>query len=157
MMDCVELVRDRAKRAERAFDSANSRIQSKAGDTINLFGGDATSRVADLARDARRACDDLYTSYQCLIHTLDETCRPLLSQDPDLSAVRAVRDLIKWLNDESETENNFTASFNGRDLGDVPSREDLTNQRISALIRQMIPDQIERVEDRRMAYFRLAE
>ena len=39
----------------------------------------------------------------------------------------------------------------------VPSCEDLTNQRVSALIRQLVPDQIERVEDRRMAYFRLAE
>ena len=121
MMDCVELVRDRAKRAEQAFDSANSRIQSRASYTIDIFGGDATSRVADIARDARRACDDLYTSYQSLIRTLDETCRPLLSQDPDLRAVREVRDLIKWLNDESEIENNFTASFNGRNLGDVAS------------------------------------
>ena len=122
MMDCVGLVRDRAKRAEREFDSATARIQSMASYSINLFGGDATSRVADIARDSRRACDDLYTAYQSLIHTLDETCRPLLGQDPDLSAVREVRDLIKWLNDESEIENNFTASFNGSNLGDVASR-----------------------------------
>ena len=122
MMDCVSLVKDRASRAERAFDSASSAIQRQASYSIDLFGGSVTSRVADIARDSRRACDDLYTAYQSLIHTLDETCRPLLSQDPELSAVREVRDLIKWLNDESEIENNFTASFNGRDLGDVASR-----------------------------------
>ena len=31
---------------------------------------------------------------------------------------------------------------------------DLTNQRVSALVRQLMPDHIERVEDKRKAYFR---
>ena len=122
IMDCVSYCKSRASRAESEFDSASRAIQRQASYSIDLFGGNVTSRVADISRDSRRACDDLYTAYQSLIRTLDETCRPLLSQDPDLSAVRAVCELMKWLNDESEIENNFTASFNGHDLGDVASR-----------------------------------
>lgn len=121
ILQIVRHARTEAGAAERQFDRANSDIQWKASRSIDLFGGDATSRVADIARDARRACDDLYSSYQSLIRIVDEQCRPLLDQDPALSAVKEVRDLIKWLNDESEIENNFTASFNSRSLGDVAS------------------------------------
>ena len=42
-------------------------------------------------------------------------------------------------------------------IQNIPACADLTNQRVSALLRQMVGDQIERVEDRRMAYFRLME
>ena len=42
-------------------------------------------------------------------------------------------------------------------IENTPACFDLTNQRVSALLRQMVGDQIERVEDRRMAYFRLME
>ena len=36
----------------------------------------------------------------------------------------------------------------------VPECADLTNQRVSALVRQLIPTSIERVEEKRKAYFR---
>lgn len=36
----------------------------------------------------------------------------------------------------------------------VPSCADLTNQRVSALVRQMLGVSIERIEDKRKAYFR---
>ena len=121
MLQVVQMARSEAKRAEYEFDRRNSDIQRKAGRSIDLFGGSATSQVADIARDARRACDDLYTAYQSLVRIVDEQCRPLLDQEPDLSAVKEVCDLIKWLNDESEIENNFTASLNSRSLGDVAS------------------------------------
>ena len=38
----------------------------------------------------------------------------------------------------------------------IPACSDLTNQRVSAILRGMIGDTIERVEDKRKAYFRLA-
>ena len=120
----LEIVRNgkaEAKRAENEFDRRNQDIQWKASRSIDLFGGSATSQVADIARDARRACDDLYASYQSLVRIVDEQCRPLLDQDPAANAVREVRDLIVWLNNESEIENNFTASLNSRSLGDVAS------------------------------------
>ena len=39
----------------------------------------------------------------------------------------------------------------------VPECADLTNQRVSALVRQLIPEHIERVEEKRKAYFRLVQ
>lgn len=39
-------------------------------------------------------------------------------------------------------------------IKEVPECAELTNQRVSALIRQMMPDRIERVEEKRKAYFR---
>ena len=39
-------------------------------------------------------------------------------------------------------------------IKEIPACADLTNQRVSALVRQLMPDHIERVEDKRKAYFR---
>lgn len=36
----------------------------------------------------------------------------------------------------------------------IPDLADLTNQRVSALVRQMLGSSIERIEDKRKAYFR---
>ena len=38
-------------------------------------------------------------------------------------------------------------------LKEIPECADLTNQRVSAIVRQMIPTSIERVEEKRKAYF----
>lgn len=38
-------------------------------------------------------------------------------------------------------------------IKEIPACADLTNQRVSSLVRQMIPTDIERVEDKRKAYF----
>ena len=40
-------------------------------------------------------------------------------------------------------------------IKEIPECADLTNQRVSAIIRGMIGDTIERVEEKRKAYFRL--
>ena len=39
-------------------------------------------------------------------------------------------------------------------LKEIPECADLTNQRVSAVIRQMLGTSVERVEDKRKAYFR---
>jgi hypothetical protein len=39
----------------------------------------------------------------------------------------------------------------------IPALADLTNQRVSALVRQLIPNSIERVEEKRKAYFKLVD
>lgn len=36
----------------------------------------------------------------------------------------------------------------------IPECAELTNQRVSALVRQMVPEHIERIEDKKKAYFR---
>ena len=39
-------------------------------------------------------------------------------------------------------------------LKEIPACADLTNQRVAALLRQMMPEQVERKEEKRKAYFR---
>lgn len=119
MLAEVEKAKSRGRSADRLFDSRNRDIQRKASQSIDLFGGHATSRVVEIRSDARRACDDLYTSYQTLVASLDAVCRPLLASNPSGQAIKAVSDAISYFNSESEIESNFTASFNGQDLGDV--------------------------------------
>jgi len=121
ILDIVEDYRRQAKSAEREYDRGASHLQYKASRSIDLFGGTATSQVVEIASDARRLCDTLYAAYQTFVRMVDEECRPLLTEEPSLEAVKAVRDLVTWLNEESEIENNFTASFNSHDLGQVAS------------------------------------
>ena len=119
MLSEVKKAREEGRAADRLFDSRNRSIQMKASTNIDLFGGYATSRVVDIRADARRACDDLYATYQSLVERLDAKCRPLLSASPSGEAIQAVADAIRYFNEESEIESNFTASFNGEDLGNV--------------------------------------
>ena len=117
----VQKTRKEADAADKAFDRTSSRIQEKASKVIDLFGGDAPKRLTEIAADARRACDDLYSTYQTLITVLDAACRPLLADMPSREAVKSVADCIKYLNDESEIEKNFGLTFNDDDLGNVAS------------------------------------
>ena len=58
-----------------------------------------------------------------------------------------------------------TAILNGMEEGklytitdlikSIPEIADLTNQKVSALVRQLIPEYIEKTEDKRKSYFRL--
>ena len=121
MLLFVQKTKESADRAEQEYDRKADQLQMKAGRGIDLFGGNAVSQVADIASTSRKICDELYAAYQMLIKMLDEDCRPLLAQQPEYRAVRAVRDLIQKLNNESEIENNFTASLNDRSLGGVAS------------------------------------
>lgn len=115
----VKKAKSKASSAESLFISRNRSIQTKASSSIDLFGGYATSRVVEIQSDVREACDDLYTTYQTLVETLDGMCRPLLDFSPGGEAIKAVADAIRYFNEESEIESNFTASFNGSNLGNV--------------------------------------
>lgn len=121
MLETVRIIRDRAKEAERQFDRSSERIQEKASMAIDLFGGDASNRVVELASDAKKACDTLYAAYQTLIQTLDQRCRPMLSGKPQKTAIEEVAELIGFLNEESEIENNYSASLNGAGMGNLAS------------------------------------
>lgn len=58
-----------------------------------------------------------------------------------------------------------TAILNGMEVGkmytitdlikDIPEISELTNQKVSALVRQLMPEYIEKIEDKRKSYFRL--
>lgn len=119
MLAEVKKAKSKASSAESLFNSRNRSIQMKASSSIDLFGGYAPSRVVEIQSDVREACDDLYTTYQTLVETLDGMCRPLLKFSPGGEAIKAVADAIRYFNEESEIESNFTASFNGANLGNV--------------------------------------
>ena len=59
------------------------------------------------------------SAYQSLVESLDAACRPLLDLSPSGAAIKEVADAIRHFNEESKIESNFTASFNGSDLGNV--------------------------------------
>lgn len=118
----IDLAKKTAVDADREFDQKSRSIQRKASSSIDLFGGNAITQVADLAVESKIACDTLYAALQMALHILDQTCRPLLAFQPDASAVKEVYDAIKELNCDSTIQNNFTASFNNQNLGDVATR-----------------------------------
>ena len=119
MLEAVANAKKQAKAAERQFDLAAEMVNIKSSSSIDLFGGRAVSQVADIASSVRKACDELYASYQSLVLMLDQQCRPLLSQNPSTRAVKEVMEMIKWLNKESEIGSNFSGSLNGSSLGDL--------------------------------------
>ena len=121
MSQIVARIKRQAEQAQEKFDAGAEKLQITSNQSINLFGGTATSQVADIAVDARRICDELYATLQMLVRMADKECRPLLSQQPSLFDVRDVAELIKWLNSESEIGANFSASLNSKKLGNVVS------------------------------------
>ena len=124
IMKCVQDTRISARDSESIFEREISRVQRMARrTTIDLFGGEAISQVAEIITSAQKACDDLYATLQMLVRMIDEKCRPLLVDNPDITAVREVVKVIEWLNEESEIKNNFTASLNGSDMGDIGVRQ----------------------------------
>lgn len=119
MLEAVANAKKQAKSAEHQFDFAAEMVNIKSSSSIDLFGGRAVSQVADIASSVRKACDELYASYQALVLMLDQQCRPFLSQNPSTRAVKEVMEMIKWLNSESEIGSNFSGSLNGSSLGDL--------------------------------------
>ena len=119
ILQYVEHARQEAKRAEDAYDSAAFKIQLKSQSSIDLYGGNAASRVAEIASLSRNASEELYSTYQGLIRYLDEKCRPLLEEGADEHSVKELVELMKWLNNESEIGTNYTASLNGSDMGSI--------------------------------------
>ena len=119
MLEAVANAKKQAKSAESQFDFAAEMVNIKSSSSIDLFGGSAVSQVAEIASAVRKACDELYASYQSLVLTLDRQCRPLLDMGPSTRAVKEVMEMIKWLNSESEIGSNFSGSLNGSSLGDL--------------------------------------
>ncbi len=106
-------------RAKRQFDSRQRMIEIKASSNINIYNSYALSRVSEIASEAKDACDDLYATCQTLVETLDALCRPLLAYSPSGEAIKAVADVIKELNENSDINYNFSATLDGANLGGV--------------------------------------
>ena len=115
----VEAARKAHRDAMDRYVREEVNLQRKASVSIDLFGGNATSRVAEIVTLSRKMCDDLYAACQAQVYLLDETCRPLLNDDVPPALVREVWQTICKLNEESEIANNFTASLNSEQLGNM--------------------------------------
>ena len=118
MMDVIDAAKKTLREAKRDFEKAHREIRNMSYQRIDLFGGKAVSQVADIVSATKMASESKYVACQTLVAGVDEMCRPLLSQDPDLSAVEAVSAFLKLLNDESKIENSFDVRLNGSDAGD---------------------------------------
>lgn len=119
ILEAVRTAKAQAKSAERDYDFAAEMIAIRSERNIDLFGGTAVSQLADIAADSRKACDELYASYQMLVRMLDEQCKPLLNDETDAYAIKEVAEMIKWLNSESEIGANFSGTLNGSALGSL--------------------------------------
>ena len=115
----VENAKAKAEKAHSEFKRSYDKLKEKTKNTIDLLDPNALSQVSDIASSARIACDTLYAEYQTLVIMVNSQCQPLLEHNPDCKTIREVYNLIKDLNESSEIENNFTASFNDNNLGDI--------------------------------------
>jgi len=119
MLQAVEAAKASARKAESTYSAGVSKINRLASQQIRLGVGTAVSQVSDIASTVRRVNDDYFAAFQTLVAMLDSQCRPLLAYNPEVFAIREVRDTIKWLNDESEIKTTFSASVNDSSRGDV--------------------------------------
>lgn len=116
----AEAAKAEALNAERRFHDRRRAIEFKASHhSIDLFGGNAAKEVMEIGVETQKACEDLYTTCQALIHSLDDQCRPLLQSEPDSAAVKAVLDTIHYLNEHSEVGSEYSASVNNISFGNV--------------------------------------
>lgn len=113
----VSQIRMEATSAERAYERAVSRIEIRAAGSIDIS---QMNQALDIIADSKKALDQLYTTYESLVRTLDMQCRPLAEQGASATAIKEVYDLIAHMNSESSSlSGNFTASVNSYSLGDV--------------------------------------
>ena len=64
MFQAVSMVRERAREAEREFDRRADALERKTRQSMDIFGDDTLSRVADIAAESRTICDSFYALSQ---------------------------------------------------------------------------------------------
>lgn len=148
MLQAVESAGKTAKSADAEYERGARKIQSMASQQIQLGVGTAVSKASRIADLVRKTNDDLYATLQMLVGLIDSQCRPLLDQDPDPSAIRRVKDMIKHLNDESKIKTDFTASVNDVSRGKVVAvsyRPTIENQMIEKFWETVYQNHPERI------------
>ena len=118
ILEIVEKIRSSARDANDTYERKVRAIEHKAA--YSSFDISQMNAAMELVADTKKAMDELYTSYEALVRTLDITCRPLAEQGASCKTVREVYKLIEYMNKESSSiEGGFTASFNSASLGDI--------------------------------------
>ena len=132
ILNYLEQIKKTVSAAERTYNREGQRVEwDSARTTSNLFGD--TSAALELIVRARSITNAYYTALAGAGEALDAHCRPLLAQNPDASAIKAVADYLKYICDEiSSMGTNFTASVNGRSYGNVASDRFAVPANISA-------------------------
>ncbi len=124
MLDKVDTVLAEARKAGAKYEVSAIRIeQTVSRTTINLSSESSLNSLRSIVEDCASACNDLYLSYQNLIHELDAELRGLLANKPGAYALKSVAGTIEWLNEESRIQNNYAAQFDGVDLGQLVKKE----------------------------------
>ncbi len=118
----IETSKDRLRKAESAHRTAYNEVTALSRSSIDLFGGDAVGRVAEIATKMERANDIKYAECQSLILMIDQQCRPLIKENLLPSTVKSVVDMIKKLNDSSRIDVTYNASLNGYGMGNVAAK-----------------------------------
>lgn len=114
----ISKAKEKVESAERQFKHESRRIERKSRNSIiDIYN---MSEAVAIVAAAKRATDELYTSYEAVVQIVDMQCRPLLQNGLEASAIKEVADFIKRINKESsELSSNVTGSFNGMALGDM--------------------------------------
>lgn len=132
----VRNARAKATVAEHSFESERNRLETILSIRKSL------ADAADSVRDAKEACDELYMTYQRIVLQLDLECRPLLVNGINKDAVDEVRSAICHFNEESKISTNFSAAFNGIDLGELAAVRYMPTADMAAI--QFFWDNVER-------------
>lgn len=110
-------------------------------------------QLADIVSEANRITGELYANYESLVRAANEICKPFADQGVMPETLNRMVEFLTHINAECSTlGSNFSASVN--DVSRCDAASTLSNQRVSALVRQLVTDgSVERSEERRLAYF----
>lgn len=155
ILEIVSKIRREADSANRSYEWDVSRIERRASCSIDIS---QMNIALEIIADSKKAMDQLYTTYEALVRTLDIQCRPLAEQGASAHAVKEVYKLIAYMNSESSSlSGNFSASFNSSSLGDiggvryVASLEAQTAERFWKTKYSMMPEAVEEEKRRQKA------
>ena len=118
VLAAVERAKREVRSAESIFESDSRRVQNMARyTTIDIHN---MSKAVEILAAVKRTTDDLYTSYEIIIRSLDRECRPYLDLGISGDAIKKVAELMKTINRESSSlSSNATGTFNGLSMGDL--------------------------------------
>lgn len=117
--ETVRRAREEAKSAERSFDRRAAEIERKTSSSLNLYSSDFEPRLREIAQLSVDACRSLYNSYQDQVRRVDKICRPLVNSSRRHGEIKEIVEVIQWLNEESKIENNFSATLNNFNMGNL--------------------------------------
>ena len=95
----ISKAKEKVESAERQFKHESRRIERKSRNSIiDIYN---MSEAVAIVAAAKRATDELYTSYEAVVQIVDMQCRPLLQNGLEASAIKEVADFIKRINNEA--------------------------------------------------------